>query len=66
LRDFGTALALVLVIEGLAWAAFPEAMKRMMAQLIVTPSEGLRVAGVLAAMLGLGGIWLIRSAMITP
>ncbi len=56
-----TALALVLVIEGLAWAAFPEAMKRMMAQILVMPPDLLRGVGLFMAIIGLGGVWLVRS-----
>ncbi len=66
MTDLMTALALVLVIEGLAWAAFPEAMKRMMAQVLVMPPDLLRGVGLFMAILGLGGVWLIRSVIITP
>jgi uncharacterized protein YjeT (DUF2065 family) len=59
--DLMTALALVLVIEGLAWAAFPEAMKRMMAQILVMPPDLLRGVGLFMAIIGLGGVWLVRS-----
>ncbi|EME69075.1 hypothetical protein H261_15120 [Paramagnetospirillum caucaseum] len=63
MTDLITALALVLVIEGLAWAAFPEAMKRMMAQVLVMPPDLLRMVGLLMAVLGLGGVWLARAAL---
>ncbi|KIM00701.1 putative inner membrane protein YjeT (clustered with HflC) [Paramagnetospirillum magnetotacticum MS-1] len=66
MTDLMTALALVLVIEGLAWAAFPEAMKRMMAQVLVMPSDLLRGVGLFMAILGILGVWLVRSAFITP
>jgi len=64
--DLMTALALVLVIEGLAWAAFPEAMKRMMAQVLVMPPDLLRGIGLFMAILGLGGVWLVRAAFVAP
>lgn len=63
MTDLMTALALVLVIEGLAWAAFPEAMKRMMAQVLVMPCDLLRGIGLFMAILGLGGVWLARAAL---
>ena len=63
MTDLMTALALVLVIEGIAWAAFPEAMKRMVAQLLMAPADLLRMAGLFAAILGLGGVWLARIAL---
>lgn len=66
MTDLMTALALVLVIEGLAWAAFPDAMKRMMAQVLVMPPDLLRGVGLFMAVLGLGAVWLVRSAMIAP
>jgi len=66
MTDLATALALVLVIEGLAWAAFPEAMRRMMAQVMVMPPEILRGVGLFMAILGLGGVWLVRTAIMAP
>ncbi len=63
MTDLLTALALVLVIEGIAWAAFPEAMKRMMAQVMGMPPELLRGVGLFMAILGLGGVWLVRAAL---
>lgn len=63
MTDLTTALALVLVIEGLAWAAFPEAMKRMMAQVLIMPPDLLRMVGLFMAVLGLGGVWLARAVL---
>ena len=60
LTDLFTALALVLVIEGIFYALFPGAMKRMMAAILPISSSSLRSAGLLAAMVGLGIVWLIR------
>jgi len=58
--DLLTALALVLVIEGLIYALFPDAMKRMMASIIPLPSSSIRSAGLFAAIVGLVLIWLLR------
>jgi uncharacterized protein YjeT (DUF2065 family) len=66
MRDLATALALVLVIEGLAWAAFPEGMKRVLTQVLAVPPEALRVVGLVFASLGIGGVWLVRSVMMAP
>lgn len=60
MRDLFTALALVLVIEGLIYAAFPEAMKRMVAQVLALPATQLRGAGLVAAAAGLLLVWVIR------
>ena len=60
MSDFLTALALALAIEGFAYALFPDAMKRMMANVLQMPSNGLRAAGLVAAMIGVGLVWAIR------
>ena len=60
MADFATALALVLVIEGLLYAVFPEAMQRMMRVAIETSPTMLRNAGLVAAVFGFFLIWLIR------
>lgn len=58
--DIVTALALVLVIEGLIYALFPEAMQRMMARLMSIAPASLRSAGLVSAVAGVGIVWLIR------
>jgi len=54
------ACGLVLVIEGLAYAAFPEHMRRMMRQALELPEGTLRMGGLLAAIVGVALVWLIR------
>ena len=58
--DLVTALGLVLVIEGLLLALFPDGLKRMIAEIMGKPSESLRVGGVVSAAIGVGVIWLVR------
>lgn len=58
--DLFAAGALVLVIEGALYAAFPEGMKRMMAQALEMPEHVLRIAGLAAAAVGVLLVWLIR------
>ncbi|MFQ5786070.1 MAG: DUF2065 domain-containing protein [Alphaproteobacteria bacterium] len=58
--DFLSALCLILVIEGALYALFPEAMMRMMAQVLRLPASSLRTAGALAAGVGLVFLWLVR------
>lgn len=60
MRDFLTALALVLVIEGILWALFPEGMKRAAALALAVDSSRLRALGLLVAVIGVFGVWLIR------
>jgi uncharacterized protein YjeT (DUF2065 family) len=61
MTDLATALALVLVLEGLLWALSPAAMKRAAALALTIANEQLRIGGVLAAALGVGLLWLLRS-----
>ena len=60
MKDLGTALALVLVIEGIAYALFPDGMKRLLAQMLPVPSSTLRMLGLIAACAGVGFVWLAR------
>lgn len=53
-------LGLVLVIEGLAYAAFPEGMKRMLLAMAEIPETTLRSAGLLATIVGLVLLVLAR------
>jgi hypothetical protein len=60
MRDFATALALAFVIEGILYALFPEAMRRMAAQMTSQPILVLRLTGLAAACLGVMVVWLVR------
>ncbi|MGF1629714.1 MAG: DUF2065 domain-containing protein [Kiloniellaceae bacterium] len=60
MTDFLTALALVLVIEGLFLAIVPHRLKQILAMLETVPPEGLRVGGLAAAALGVLLVWLLR------
>lgn len=54
------ALGLVLAVEGALYALFPEGMRRAIAMALALPADQLRVAGVAAAALGVGIVWLVR------
>ena len=60
MKDLLTALALVLVIEGVLYATFPETMRRMVVQMLAVPEPVLRAVGLAAACLGVGAVWLMR------
>jgi uncharacterized protein len=60
MSDFLAALGLLFVIEGLAFAAFPEAAKRAIVAMTQTPDQGLRLVGILSAVLGMAVLWLVR------
>lgn len=66
MSDLLTALALVLVIEGVAYALFPGAVRRMMAAVIDLPPAVLRGGGLIAATLGVLAVWMVRSATSMP
>ncbi len=60
MTDLFTALALVLVIEGLFLALFPHRLRQILAMMEQVPPESLRVGGVIAATLGVLLVWLLR------
>jgi len=59
--DLLTALALMLVIEGLFLAIFPHRMRQIVEMLDQMQPELLRMAGLGAAVLGVGLVWLLRA-----
>jgi len=60
MRDLATAFALVLVIEGILYALFPDGMKRMALRSQQLPAQTLRTAGLAAACIGVMLVWLAR------
>jgi uncharacterized protein YjeT (DUF2065 family) len=58
--DLATAVALVLVLEGVLWAVSPDAMKRAAALALGLANEQLRLLGLLAVALGVLLVWLVR------
>lgn len=60
MTDFVTALGLAIVIEGVCYALFPDAMKKMMLHVIGQPVSTLRAFGIGAALLGVVIVWFIR------
>ncbi len=60
MQDFLTALGLVLVIEGLLYAAAPEFMLRMVEELRRMPQSALRIVSLIAAAGGLLLGWAVR------
>lgn len=60
LGDLITAIGLAFVIEGLAFLAFPDGVRRMMTVVAASPNQQMRVAGVISAVLGLIVVWIAR------
>ncbi len=55
-----TALALILVIEGVLYALFPDGMKRILTQVMTLPTASLRSTGLVSAVIGVALVWLLR------
>lgn len=60
MSDFATAVALVLVLEGLLWALMPDGMKRAAMMALSLENGQLRHGGLVAAGFGVFLIWLMR------
>ena len=60
MSDFATAIALVLVLEGVIWALMPDSMKRAAMMALTLENHQLRAGGLMAAALGVFLIWLMR------
>jgi len=61
MSDLWTALGLVLVLEGVMYALFPEQMIEMLRKMPEIPPAMLRVAGLTAIVIGWLVVWLVRS-----
>ncbi len=60
MEDALLAVGLVLALEGALYALFPDGMRRALAMAVALPPDQLRIAGLVAAVLGVGIVWLIR------
>ncbi len=60
LKQLAIAFALILVIEGILYALFPDGMKRMLVRMVDVPASSLRSAGLLSAVIGVVVVWLVR------
>ena len=60
MQDFFSALALVLVIEGVLYAAFQTQMRNMVQRMSEFPDSILRGSGLLIAGFVVVAVWLIR------
>lgn len=60
MSDFLAALALLFVLEGLLFAAFPNAARRAMLEASQTPDGVVRKIGVGCAILGIVLLYVVR------
>jgi len=59
-HDFLVGLGILLMLEGLLFAASPSWMRKAMKSAIASPDNILRVIGLVSAVAGLILIWLVR------
>ena len=60
MTDLIVGLGLVLVIEGLLWAAFPSAGRQLLEMAAKAPEPSVRLAGAVSVLLGVIVVWLGR------
>lgn len=60
MSDLIVAFGLVMVIEGLLWAAAPQLGFKMLAAAAQMPEQTLRTAGAVAMAVGFAIVWLLR------
>lgn len=53
-------MGLVLVIEGVVYGGFPNLARKLASEVLAMPEGVLRVAGLVAAAIGVGIVWLVR------
>ncbi len=61
MTDLFTALALVLVIEGLFLALFPHRLRQIVVMMEQMSTEALRLGGLAAVTVGVLLVWLLRA-----
>ncbi|HBI15275.1 MAG TPA: DUF2065 domain-containing protein [Desulfobulbaceae bacterium] len=66
MKTFIMFLGLILVLEGLPYAASPEAMQRWLRQLAELPPAHLRVIGLLSMILGFAVLFFVRYSGLLP
>lgn len=54
------ALGLVLALEGIVLAGWPQFARRIATEILNTPADRLRIAGVVSGVAGVAIIWLCR------
>ena len=52
---------LILIVEGLIYAIFPEGMKKLLTRMIDMPVSALRSGGLVAAVIGLALLWAVKA-----
>jgi uncharacterized protein len=63
MQDFLSALALLLVIEGLLFAAFPGGTRRAMLEAAKTPDDMMRRIGIISAVIGIAALYVVKRVL---
>ncbi|KAA2242219.1 DUF2065 domain-containing protein [Salinarimonas soli] len=63
MKDLLAALGLVLAVEGLLFAAFPEAVRRAMIDAAQSPADRMRLVGIGSAVAGVVLLWVARGGI---
>ena len=63
MEDFFAAVALLIVIEGLLFAAFPNATRRAMLEASQTPDSFVRKIGIVSAVGGIIALYVVRKVL---
>jgi uncharacterized protein len=58
--DLVAALGLALAVEGILFAAFPNGVRRAMYEAAHTPSDRMRIMGIVSAIVGVVIVWGAR------
>lgn len=59
-HDFLVGLGMLLMLEGLLFAASPNWMRKAMQSALASPDNILRIVGLVSAVIGLLIVWLVR------
>lgn len=60
MQDLITALGLVLIIEGIAYALFPNALRKLVQSTLELPARQVQAVALVMAGTGLVIVWLVR------
>ena len=60
MTDLIAAFGLAIALEGFVYALFPNAMKQLMERILMEPQDKIRSAGLIAAVVGVGVVWLVH------
>lgn len=60
MNELFAAIAIILILEGVAYGAFPDFMKRAAFEISRTDPEMIRIVGLSAALLGVVVLWLVH------